>query len=425
LSHLKRSKTFFTAKALSTVMLTALCAFNAMAFDAGEHALIGNTAFVRVMDKSVTLTHPNSIENLEMDVSYSYGQLMAMSGDMYRSIEEIALDDATIMSDFFKRNRGSLKKCVELEIENIRTQKVYGGCDDIRFATKKIRYVSLAHDNYSHFAWHNITKYIEMHGKALWFAKLAHLKCSEEEKKQDKKGCKERNKQLRKIVAQSDYDEKLSRKHRKMPKLFPRKKFSQRYFINMSKPRMVRLAIFANAFADHYLSDAFSAGHLRVPRSQIDSFVLAMEDPEHNKEDQKKTDKEKERGEGSAVSGALTQFLHNNDGAMTGIKVINSPGVKFVIRSDKQSLNQVIHDNIEQKGSIKNAIKSMSQEMQLVFKANTAFGDLDYKQYFSKFIEAIPAMMDDLRKQIALESQKSEIKSRIPPKLLAALKKLN
>jgi hypothetical protein len=95
------------------------------------------------------------------------------------------------------------------------------------------------------------------------------------------------------------------------------------------------------------------------------------------------------------------------------------------ILDEKQSLNQVIQDNIEQKGSIKKAIKSMSQEMQLVFKANTAFGDLDYKQYFSKFIEAIPSMMADLRKQIAFESQESEIKKRVPTKLLAALKKLN
>ncbi|MCJ8274080.1 MAG: hypothetical protein MJK04_32355, partial [Psychrosphaera sp.] len=250
MSYLKRIKTFISA-ALSTASLGALCAFNTMAFDAGEHALIGNTAFVRIMEKNATLTHPNSIENLEMDVSYSYGQLMAMSGDMYRSIEEIALDDAIVMNGFFKRNRGSLKKCVELEIENIRTKKVYGGCDDIRFATKKIRYVSLAHDNYSHFAWHNITKYIEMHGKALWFARLAHLKCSDEQKKQDKKGCKDRAKQSKKIVEDSEYDERLSRKYRKLPKLFPRKKFSQRYFNNMSKQRMVRLAIFANAFADH------------------------------------------------------------------------------------------------------------------------------------------------------------------------------
>ena len=350
----------------------------------------------------------------------------------------------------------------------------------------------MAHDNYSHFAWHNITKYIEMHGKALWFARLAHLKCSDEQKKQDKKGCKDRAKQSKKIVEDSEYDERLSRKYRKLPKLFPRKKFSQRYFNNMSKQRMVRLAIFANAFADHYLSDAFSAGHLRVPRSQIDSFVMRMEDPERNKEgnkEDKKTDKEKERGKGSAVSGALTQFLHNNDGTMTGIKVTNSLGDKFVIRSDKQlfakmggsemsgiveqnvqlkqpsdaiykslkevfdviekgdkampkgayaafynvpyiidekqSLNQVIQDNIEQKGSIKQAIKSMSQEMQWVFNANTAFGDMDYKQYFSKFIEGIPAMMDDLQEQIKRESQKSEIKKRIPAKLLAALKKIN
>jgi len=29
--------------------------------------------------------------------------------------------------------------------------------------------IALAHDNYSHFAWHNIKKYVELHTKALWY----------------------------------------------------------------------------------------------------------------------------------------------------------------------------------------------------------------------------------------------------------------
>jgi hypothetical protein len=461
----------------TALAIASLLTFNAFAFDAGEHALIGDTAY-----NKASQNYPNKITNLEMGVSYSYGQLVAMSGDMYRSIEEIALDDSALMSGFYKRNRGSLKKCVDKEVDAIRNLKVYAGCDDVRFATKKLRYVTLAGDNFTHFAWHNIKTYIDLHGKALWFAKLAHLKCTDDEKKQDKARCKQQNNELKAEVASSDYDKKLGWKYRKTPKLFPRKKFSQRYFINMTKDKMTRLALFANAYADHYLSDSFSAGHLRVPRSQIDNFVDDFENAN-------KAQKKKKREEGSSVSGALTQFLHNNDGTMTGIEVINSLGDTFIIRSDKQlfalagsselsnvveensqlvqpviaaqkslkevldvlaqgekampkgaytalynvpfivddknSLKAVIDKNIADKGSIKKAIKSMSSEMQLVFKSNMVFGDITYKEYFAQFVAGIPKLMEKLRAQINRESEDVAIKSRIPEVLMKALRKIN
>lgn len=462
---------------LSGILLTPLFAFSALAFDAGEHALIGDTAFAQSA-KGIE----NNIKNLEMDVHYSYGQLVALSGDMYRSVEEIALSDAKIMNGFFQRNRDSLKKCIDHEIDAIRNHKAYAGCDDIRLASKKIRYVTLAHDNYSHFAWHNIKSYIRWHDQALWFANLAHLKCSKAQKEQDKKGCKAKDKRVKEIVAQSDYVNKLDWKYRKMPKQFPRKKFSKRYFNNMTKENMLQLALFANAYADHFLSDAFAAGHMRVPRSQIDAFV----------ENYGKADgaKGKKREEGSSISGALTQFLHNSDGAGSGIEVVNSLGDNFVIRSDKQlfaklgssEMSNVVEDNaqlkqpvaavslsikevlavyekgeaampqeefaglkhvpfvpkasgntlsgnitkaVEEKGSIKKAVQSMSQEMQLIFKAQMAIEDVSYKKYFGDFINAIPGFMADLRGQIVKESAQQEIGKRIPPPLMAALKTLD
>ena len=228
-------------KSLMAAVGLGLLSANAAAFDAGEHALIGDTAFERFADQ-----FENKINNLEMKFSYRYGELVALSGDMFKSVEEIALHDPLIGEGFYGRNRESLKKCVAKEIHAIRHEPAYSGCDDTYFATKKIRYVTLAHDNYSHFAWHNIKEYLHWHEKALWFAKLAHLKCDEAEKKSDKKGCEARKKTLQEIVAKSDYKKKLSSKYRKFPKLFPRKKFSQRYFINIPKHKMIDLALFAN-----------------------------------------------------------------------------------------------------------------------------------------------------------------------------------
>ena len=458
----------------SCVLASALFTVKSVAFDAGEHALIGDTAFNQTNTKL-----NNQITNLEMpEVSYSYGQLVALSGDMYRSVEEIALSDAKLMNGFFRRNRESLKKCISQEIQAIRHEQDYSGCDDIRLASKKLRYITLAHDNYTHFAWHNIKKYIELHQQALWFANLAYLKCTQQQLEQNKAQCEQNEKRLNDIIAKSDYKKKLKSKYRKLPKLFPRKQFSQRYFRHLSKEKMTHLALFANAAADHYLSDAFSAGHLRVPRSQIDTYVSNYA---------KKNQQSDKRFEGSAVSGALTQFLHNNDGTVTGLKVTNSLNQQFVVRSDKQlfaannsaqmsgkveqnnqlkqpalavsqsleevfavlnkgeqaiphgvysallhvpylanpdkdSLSNNIATLVEQKGSVKNALKTMSKEMQLVFKSNMVIEDIDDEQYFGDFIKYIPKLMENLREQIATESANATLQKRIPEKLLNALK---
>ena len=232
------------------------------------------------------------------------------------------------------------------------------------------------------------------------------------------------------------------------------------------------------AYADHFLSDAFAAGHMRVPRSQIDGFVNAGG---------KVKDKDK-RAEGTAISGALTQFLHNNDGTLDGLKVSNSLKQTFVIRSDKQlfakpgsaemsnkvednsqlihpvnaveasiaevlavikngeaampkgvyeglkhvpfvsehdpALADVIRDNVEKRGSVKEAVKTMSAQMQLIFKAKMKVDDLDYKAYFASFVDAIPDMMAQLRGEIAEQSKDEKIRKRIPESLMTALLKL-
>ncbi len=457
------------------ILISATLSQASYAFDAGEHALIGDIAFTKANH-----SYPNEIKNLEANISFTYGQLIAMSADMYVSVEEISLNDPGFFNGFFNRNRKSLKTCINKEIQAIRTKEHYSGCDDLDFAKKKIQYVTLAHDNYGHFAWHNIKRYIDLHTKALWFAKLAYLKCTKEESKNNEKICSKNKEILAELVSASDYRKKQKSKYRRLPKLFPRKRFTKNYLLKMPKAKMIRLALFTNAFADHYLTDSFSAGHLRVPRSQIDKFV----------ENYEKSNKRSKREKGSSVSGALTQYLHNLDGSLTGIPVINSLGTEFVIRSDKQifskensrELSGVVENNpqlvqpiaatqasvreifavielgdsamppayfealkyvpfvvdpaldslvlrveqhIEKHGSIKKAIKSMSSEMQMVYRSNMLVEDISYKTYFKNFVSSIPGMMHELRNQIKTESENKGIKKRIPSTLLNALRTLN
>lgn len=450
------------------------------AFDAGEHALIGDLAFERVSEG-----RPNSVKSLEVDIEYRYGHLVALLGDMYKSVEEISLTDPILLDGYYGRNREGLKKCVDKEIYSIRNKKEYSGCGDLKLIEKKTRYITLAHDNYTHFAWHNIKQYIEFHERALWLAELAHLKCSKTEWEKHKSRCEAGKKRNKRVIAKSKYKKKLSYKHRKFPELFPRRRLTKQYLENISKDKMEALVFFTNAYADHFLSDTFSAGHLRTPRSQIDTWVKAYEengqgsDSKYSYEGRKK---------GTAISGALTQFLHHRDGGITGIEVSNSKGDLFKIRGDKQlfsveggvelsgdvdshvrvqppvaaveaslsevfavlrkgssaqpdaefsaleyvpfivdrknTLKAMIDEEINLHGSIKEAVKSMPTEMELIFRARAAIKKIPYDQYFSDFAEAIPVMMAELREQIKRESEESKIKKRIPHKLLLALRVL-
>lgn len=462
---------------LFIVLLLSFYALQSYAFEAGEHALIGDLAF-----EKTAVGYANKIKSLEVNVSYRYGQLVALSGDMYKSIEEISLSDPSAMKDIYRNNRKALKKCVDKEITFIRTQKRYGGCGDFKLIEKKVRYVTLAHDNYSHFAWHNLKQYIKSHEQALWFARLAHNKCTKKEWAKRKSYCKKRQVKNRKLISKSAYKNKLKRKYRMLPDLFPRRVLTKRYLNRMSKDKMVRLAFFANAYADHFLSDTFAAGHLRVPRSQIDDFV------KNYKQSEWKSDSDR-REKGSAVSGALTKYLHNLDGAIHGLDVSNSLGNKFIVRSDRQlfselnsvdlsgiiehnpqavqpilatsaslkeivnviahgksslpkkefsalsyvpfvvrnkgnTLASVVQKDVEAQGSIKNVIKTMPTEMQLIFKGMTALKKQSHTTYFKAFVKAIPVMMQEFRNDIRRDAKNDRLRRRIPEKLLNAMLEL-
>lgn len=448
------------------------------AFDAGEHALIGDIAY-----SELAPPFPNSFSNLENNMDYTYGDLVAMSGDMYESLEELSLNDPKIFNSLHKRNRNSLKSCVDKEIQSIKNDTTYTGCDDLRFASKKLKYVLLAHDNFTHFSWHNVVEYIKHHQKALWFASLANLQCGQNQLKKLPNQCENNRARMKKLLDESEYRHRLKSKYRKFPKLFPRKSFSQDYLYNLSKSKLIQLSMFSNAFADHFLTDMFSAGHLRVPRSQIDSFVETYQQGSLVMEFGRRT-------EGSTLSGALSQLLHNLDGYETGTSVVNSLGQSFFVRSDKQlfsnlgssvlnnkfqqnkqlampvnavkvsikevldvilngpseiptaefaslyyvpfvhknvtkPLHVVLQDAIDDSGKVKHLIKKMSAEMSLLFKGMLLIDDEDYKDYMKDFVDSLPLMMTSLRDYVAKESQNEEISKRIPSALLKGLQEIH
>ncbi|WP_144393591.1 hypothetical protein [Pleionea sediminis] len=453
--------------------ITVIYSTPSLAFDAGEHAILGDMAMAQYFPE-----YENRITNLEADIDFRYGHLIAMSGDMYKSIEEMALDEPSYLKDYYLHNRKKLKECIDKEIRSIRESKEYEKCSETRMVKRKFRYLTLAHDNYSHFAWHNIKNYINFHEKALWFAQLAYLKCDKKQWNDNNAGCKEKSHELKRLVNKSSYKKRLSKKYEYLDSILARRRLTKKYLIELSKKKMIDLALFANSYADHFLSDAFSSGHLRVPRSQIDAFVDADADI-------KQLFRKSKREEGSVISGALTQYLHNLDGDLVGVQVKNSRGEEFILRGDKQlfavdngiemagepdkqmraklpieaiglslkevfdviengnynslttytalqlvpfvdfdkekSLQEIVSGHIEKEGSVKAALDKMSPEMKNLYRSAMLFEDLSYKKFFTRFSQSIDPIMQKFRRQIEKEMEEERWAERIPKALKTAL----
>lgn len=89
---------------------------------------------------------------------------------------------------------------------------------------------------------------------------------------------------------------------------------------------MLDIAYAMNAFADHFLSDLFSAGHLRVPRKELyDRFSPAGP-------------------VGKIISGALVRDMHNED-CWYGLSVRNAAGDNWTAYGDTRLLDSVSERN--------------------------------------------------------------------------------
>ncbi|WP_413289380.1 hypothetical protein [Bdellovibrio sp. HCB337] len=134
-------------------------------------------------------------------------------------------------------------------------------------------YLEVLSQNYDHFGWNNMVAYVEYHTQALRLAKQA-------------------------------YDLRSTNL--------------------VSAKQLFNKAMVFNAFADHYLTDAFASGHIRVPRIQIKRWA----------KDNLEGPLPLQRGD------LLTMFLHNIESRNLrtkkeeGLKVLNSRGDAWVTRGD-------------------------------------------------------------------------------------------
>jgi hypothetical protein len=249
-------------------------------FEAGEHQWLGREGLYVACEKfGVPKTPFMQLKRHQDDEKFSYGELVALSGDFYGSPQELFEEKPSPLPWLYEANDLSdLRKAFQTELAWIEDEQrglnVGYPDESIALAWNSKSMIELALDNNAHFGWHNIVAYCRHHAEAL---ELAY--------KSDQK--------------------------------------------NENDPTW-RRAIFYNAFADHFLTDAFAAGHVRVPRAQIREWGKINHYSEK-------------------LAGGLSKVLHDQDGhvntnhsggekylADEGLRVRNTLGAEWYTRCDGQ-----------------------------------------------------------------------------------------
>lgn len=199
--------------------------------------------------------------------TFQYGEVVT-AGDYYNNPTEFYVDKKSSIANVIKcayKQKSSHEEQRYSEIE-------YPDCNSTGILGVP-GYLEVLSQNYDHFGWNNMVAYVEYHTKALALAKQGNdLRATD-------------------II---------------------------------TAKQLFNKAMITNAFADHYLTDAFASGHIRVPRIQIKRWA----------KDGLSGPLQLSRGD------LLTMFLHNVESRNLrtkkeeGLKVINSRGDSWVTRGD-------------------------------------------------------------------------------------------
>jgi hypothetical protein len=200
------------------------------------------------------------IPRADKKISFRYGEIL-MSADFYNNPGEMYADK--------RKGIKHVIKCTHDEIHGDKPKT----CNSVATFFSMPKYLGVVTKNYNHFGWYNMKDYVRYHQEAI-------------------------DKALR------SYELKDSNPEKSL--------------------LLFQQALVANAFADHYLTDAFASGHVRVPRVQVVEWAKA------NLEGFLK----KNRGD------LVTMLLHDNEsknlrtGAEEGFPVANSYGDQWETRGD-------------------------------------------------------------------------------------------
>jgi hypothetical protein len=261
-------------------------------FEGGEHTYLGNNATIYFDGQSglaskFPLTMPNGL-------LLTYGQVVALGGDFYGLPDAPISDDPSPPARFnqafatLAQAPGAATEAprilavMQIEIDAVNQaikdgklpssayaalgdtlsgewNRITGGGSIISDFYPLGRYLQLAATNWDHFGQHAVTCYTVGHGVAMAAA----------------------------VAAANGPDQP-------------------------TRTRLLQLAYATNAFADHFLTDLFSSGHMRTPRKEMYDEVTP-----------------------SAIGSLLSRFMHDEDSAY-GLVVTNARGQTWHDYGDKR-----------------------------------------------------------------------------------------
>lgn len=201
-------------------------------------------------------------------LTFRYGEVLA-SADFYNTADEMDSDEETGIGKVIRCAHRQLAKHPVHRPDEDR----YDGCEMNGFFNLR-GYLEVVSHNYDHFGWNNMKAYVSYHRQAIEHARQA---------------------------------------------------FAKRKTNPSASRRLLNRALILNAYADHYLTDAFAAGHIRLPRIQIKKWA---------REGLSGIFKET-RGDGLAMILHDSEGRHLKTGVEKGLRVKNSLGDVWVTRGDQ------------------------------------------------------------------------------------------
>ncbi|WP_213942069.1 phospholipase [Pseudomonas sp. dw_612] len=267
-------------------------------FEGGEHTAIGDQTLLRFVENAPPILARDVQLHLPNGLAPTYGQVLALGGDFYgipdRPVSDgatpadrlnrfIAAFDTLAVLSASKVEAVKILAVMQKEIDAVKQaikdgkqpheaydalgdtlseewNKITGGGSFVSALFPLGRYLKLAANNADHFGEWAQQAYIAGHIAALQHAAAAH----------------------------ASRDEK-----------------------------QLEVAYAMNAFADHYLTDLFSAGHLRVPRKAMAAAVTP-----------------------SDLGSLITRFMHDEDSKF-GLNVRNGNGEQWRAYGDKRHFDVI------------------------------------------------------------------------------------
>ena len=302
-------------------------------FEGGEHTAIGDDTLLRFAKDAPAIPSRQVELHLPNGLALTYGQVIALGGDFY-GIPGQPISDGASPAERVQRFSAAFNTLAVLPASRAEAQKILavmqkeinavnqaikegkhaheaydalgdtlseewnritGGGSVVSALVPLGRYLKLAVDNADHFGEWALSAYLAGHTAALQQALVAH---------------------------QTGTDQALE------------------------------LAYAMNSFADHFLTDLFSAGHLRVPRKQLAAVVTPGE-----------------------LGSLISRFMHDEDSKF-GLKVRNALGDEWHAYGDKRYFDVIDADN---RAQVKRAVQASADEIFETFISGVAPSPANFK----------------------------------------------